>query len=229
MINVAGRRIPAKPEEEQKESEMTNLPTIDFTERLIHGSLLKCTDGRWSTQDQEDMTGKQLVALLPIKAIQRWRSNEPVETLVDTGEGLPNVADLNAAIPRSEWQPGLDGQPRPPFQLQYVVYLLDEADASIFTFANGTAGAHIAWKRLVERLSWMRALRKSIVYPLVVLDRKTMKTDWGPKLRPEFTIKDWRYLGGSGGPPLEGRPPDLIGKPVKTPSTAEELQDDIPF
>ncbi|UGX91734.1 hypothetical protein G6321_00039225 [Bradyrhizobium barranii subsp. barranii] len=207
---------------------MTNLPVIDITERLIHGSLLKCVDGRWSTQDEADMTGKQLLALMTAKAIQRWQSEGPVETLVDTGAGLPDVEELNAAIPRAEWELGLDGQPRPPWQLQYAVYLLDDADASLFTFANGTTGAKIAWQRLVDRVSWMRALRGVEVYPLIKLDSKTMKTKFGVKLRPEFTIVNWRDFGGSRGPPLGG-PQDLIGTLVKTPSAAEELHDDVPF
>ena len=63
------------------------LPAIDTSERLIHGSLLKCVDGRWSTQDDPDMTGTQLLALTTAKAIQRWQLKEPVETVVDTGTG----------------------------------------------------------------------------------------------------------------------------------------------
>lgn len=208
---------------------MTNLPTINITERLIHGSLLKCIDGRWSTQDEADMTGKQLLALMTAKAIQRWRSEGPVETLVDTGAGLPDVDELNEAFPQSEWELGLDGQPRPPWQPQYAVYLLDASDASLYTFANGTTGAKIAWQRLVDRISWMWALRRAKVVPLVKLDSKMMKTKFGAKLRPEFTVVNWRDFSDSGGPPLEGGPQNLIGKPVKTPSTAEELQDDIPF
>jgi hypothetical protein len=208
---------------------MTNLPAIDISERLIHGSLLKCVDGRWSTQDNPDLTGTQLLALTTAKAIQHWQSKEPIETLVDTGEGLPDIDELNATIPRSDWELGFDGQPRPPWQRQYVVYLLDASDASIFTFGNGTIGARIAWDHLVDRVSWMRALRGVNVFPLVTLDSKTMKTQFGTKLRPEFTIMDWRDLGGSGNPVLESAPQRAIGKPVRTPSTAEKLDDDIAF
>jgi hypothetical protein len=205
-----------------------NLPTIDTTERLIHGSLLKCVDGRWSTQDA-DMTGHQLLALTTAKAIQRGRLQEPVETVVDTGAGLPDIDELNASIPQAEWEPGLDGQPRPPWQKPFVVYMLDVADASIFTFANGTIGARIAWERLVDRVNWMRALRGTAVFPLIKLDSRPMKTKFGTKLRPEFAITDWRDLGGAGNPAIEGTPPRAIGKAVKVPTAAEELNEDIPF
>ena len=213
------------------------LPAIDTSERLIHGSLLKCVDGRWSTQDDPDMTGTQLLALTTAKAIQRWQLKEPVDTVVDTGAGLPDIDELNAKIPRTEWELGLDGQPRPPWQRQYVVYLLDTSDASIFTFANGTIGARIAWERLVDRVSWMRALRGAAVFPLITLDSRPMKTQFGIKQRPEFSITDWRDLGSTGNPALESTPPRAIegktaapvGKPVKTPTTAEALNDEIPF
>ncbi len=218
-----------------------NLPAIDTSERLVHGSLLKCVDGRWSTQDNPDLTGKALLALTTTRAIQRWQFKEPVETVVDSGTGLPDVDALNAKIPRAEWEPGLDGLPRPPWQLQYVVYLLDPADASIYTFANSTVGARIAWERLVDRVSWMRALKGVDVFPVVLLDSKPMKTKMGVvKQRPEFTIIDWRDL--SGGPAIaqqqqraiEAKPatagkPAPVGEPVKPPTTTETLDDEIPL
>ena len=213
------------------------LPAIDTSERLIHGSLLKCVDGRWSTQDAPDLTGTRLLALTTTRAIQRWQLKEPVDTVVDSGAGLPDVDELNAKIPRAEWEPGLDGQPRPPWQRQFVVYLLDTSDASIFTFANGTIGARIAWERLVDRVNWMRALRGTAVFPLIALDNRPMKTQFGTKLRPEFAIVEWRDLGSTGTPGLESTPPRAIegktaapvGKPVKTPTMTEALDDDIPY
>src|SRR6187397_267449 len=78
---------------------MMNLPTIDTSERLIHGSLLKCVDGRWSTQDGPDMTGRQLLALTTAKAIQRWLLKEPSETIVDSGAGLPDVDEAQRQDP----------------------------------------------------------------------------------------------------------------------------------
>ena len=216
---------------------MMNLPMIDTSERLVHGSLLKCVDGRWGTQDDPDMTGHQLLALTTAKANQRWQLKDLVDTVVDTGTGLPDIDVLNAKIPRAEWEPGLDGQPRPPWQRQYVVYLLDTSDASLFTFANGTIGAKKAWQRLVDRVAWMRALRGAAVFPVVVLESRPMKTQFGAKLRSEFSITDWRDLGGAGNPALESTPPRAIegntaapaGKPVEAPTTTQALDDEIPF
>jgi hypothetical protein len=64
-----------------------------------------------------------------------------------------------------------------------------------------------------------------------------MKTKVGPKLRPEFSIADWRDLNSTGTPAIESTPPRAIegktaapvGSPVSTPTTAETLKDNIPF
>ena len=179
---------------------MLNLPKIDMHERLIHGSLLRCTDGHWSTQDALDMSGRKLLALSTASALQRWQDQTPIETIVDDGEGLPDVDGLNAAIPRDEWELGLDGAPRAPWQRQFIAYLLDVDDASLFTFINSTFGAKLAVKKLIDRVGWMRALRGATLFPLIALESRQMKTRFGTKMRPEFTIVDWRDLGTTGEP-----------------------------
>jgi hypothetical protein len=212
---------------------MMNLPNIDTADRLIHGSLVKCTDGRW-TSEGVDVTGSQLLALHTVKALQRWEAQKPVETILQVPDGvLPNVDDLNAAIPKNTWEAGLNGEPKPPWQLQYVVYLLDVSDASLLTFANSTFGAKIAFERLDDRVAWMRGLRNASVLPLVKLDAKSMKTKVGPKQRPEFTIVDWReYPALESTPPtraIEGKTAAPIGKLGKAPTTTETPDDGIPF
>lgn len=65
---------------------------------------------------------------------------------------------------------------------------------------------------------------------MVALESRPMKTQFGTKQRPEFSITDWRDLSGTGKPALEGAPPRAIeGKPVKAPTTTETLNDGIPF
>jgi hypothetical protein len=101
------------------------------------------------------------------------------------------------------------------------VLLLDPSDASIYTFANGTTGAQIAWERLVDRVSWMRALRGATAFPLIKLDSRSMKTQFGTKLRPEFSIADWRDLGRTDKPAIEATTTAPVGKPINAPTTAE--------
>jgi hypothetical protein len=81
----------------------------------------------------------------------------PIETITELP--LPDADALNGAIPEAEWELGIDGKPRPPWQLNYVVYLLNPHDASVFTSINATTGQRIAFERLVDKMKFMRALR----------------------------------------------------------------------
>jgi hypothetical protein len=165
------------------------------TTRLIQGVILKCVDGRWL--DAEGQTPPaQLLVLGTIRALQCWQEQKPIDTIIEApgGEPLPDVDELNAKIPEDEWEAGLDGKPRPPWQLNYVVYLIDPETADTYTFLNSTRGAQIAVERLSDKIKWMRAMRGANVTPIVKLDSRPMKTAFGEKLRPEFTVLEWREL-----------------------------------
>jgi hypothetical protein len=211
----------------------TTLPTIDTSERLIHGTILKCIDGHWSTADG-DMTGTTLLVLHTVRAVQHWYGGKVLQTICEDQEELPDIEELNKAIPQNEWETGLDGTPRPPWQLQYVVYLLNTSDASLFTFLNSTVGAKIAWGKLRDRIKWMQALRGASVLPIVELASAIMKTgiEGVRKLRPEFRIFEDRWISledGRDGPPRINKSAPAIGKPVAPVTMKEELDDEIQF
>ena len=220
---------------------MMNLLTIDTEQRVHSRLLLKCVDGRW-TSEGVDVTGSQLLALHTLRALQRWEAQNVVETIVQAPDGvLPNVDDLNSAIPKSTWELGLDGKPKPPWQLEYVVYLLDVSDASLLTFVNSTFGAKMAYERLTDRgamdaVPFTRCQRNS---SREWLDAKTTKTKTGPKQRPEFTVIDWPDLGAIGKLALESAPPRVIegnseqrrsaSRSRRSRPRARRSTDDIPF
>jgi hypothetical protein len=229
----------------------TNLPTIsdgwDDTEgsdSIIQGTLARCVDGHWSDKDG-GVLPKQMLALTTMTVLQHWQDQKPIETILKRpGKPLPDLDELNAKIPQSQWENGIDGKPRPPWQKQYIVYLLDPSSAAKFTYANGTTGARIAVENLKDQVKWMRALRGNNVTPLVELSTKPMKTKFGQKLRPEFKIVRWIELGGGGAPvPVPQLPPateyatapdtnkyaELKMRHVKAPTTEEALDDSIPF
>ena len=222
-------------EEPKTENQVTVIPggdgfdDADAGDRLIQGTIIKCVDGHWAAKDGTTIPPEtRLIALATTTALQHWVDQMPVETIVKRGnEPLPDVKELNAAIPEAEWEEGLDGAPRPPWVKQFVVYLLEPRDASIFTFLNSTTGAAIAVDKLKDRVRWMRALRGEKVVPVVELSAKVMKTKYGQKMRPEFTVLEWRDLGGL---PATTAVPALehVGKPVEEPTLAEELNDAIP-
>jgi hypothetical protein len=125
-----------------------------------------------------------------------------------------------------------------------VVYLLNPADASTYTFINSTTGARIATERLEDKSGWMRTLRGNDVTPIVRLESRPMKTSFSGgvvKQRPEFTVIEWRDLNVKPATPQiehkaetvvepattkKGKP--SVGKPVKPVTIQEELNDDLP-
>jgi hypothetical protein len=220
--------------------------------RLIQGLLLKCVDGRWKDGDGLTPTCEML-AVATGRGVQCWKDKELLDEIVELpDEPLPDVDNLNSQIPRKEWGLGLDGQPRPPWALYWVAYLLDLESGQRYTFLNSTTGARIAVERLEDRMEVQRALRGPGVRPIVKLDARPMKTAFGQKMRPDFPIVEWRDFGGdggtllripgrggSGGGLIELKPEPVpapstptkskkVGEPVKPVSIQEELDDDLP-
>jgi hypothetical protein len=207
------------------------------TPQPIQGTILKCNDGRW-----EDTTGITPSGPLLVMAMTRylrcWHKQQWQDTVGETAdEPLPDPDELNSQIPKEEWEPGLDGQPRPPWARYFATYLLDPTTGEVWTHINSTFGARIAFERLQSKFKYMRALRGLNVVPLVELTSAPMKTKFGEKLRPEFRVVEWRDLGGTGEAPLLDKPhgaeqkprATLPGKKAAEPSVKEELNDSIPW
>jgi hypothetical protein len=218
------------------------LPVIQFdggeyNDRLVQGVILKCTDGRWKTHDGTPLPeGMQFYVFGVTKGLQRWEDERVVEEIKKKpGQPLPDVGELNAKIPQDQWGEGIDGKPRPPWQLNDVIYLLALKDAMKFTFINCTVGAKIAAARLLDRIQSMQMLRGPNVIPIVELDSRPMKTSFGQKMRPDFRIISWRDFGSptpAGLPPSTPQiadpvDPTQIGKPVEV-TTEKLLIDAIP-
>jgi hypothetical protein len=159
--------------------------------RLIRGLIAKCIDGRWNDADGHPLP-ERLLVVGTTRALQCWREQTPIDTIVEVpGEPLPNVDELNELIPKNEWETGLDGKPRPPWQLNYVAYLVAPDTADTYTYLNSTTGARIAVERLADRIEIMRRMRGADVMPIVALDSRPMNTRFGLKLRPEFRVLEW--------------------------------------
>jgi hypothetical protein len=197
--------------------------------RLLRGDRLKNVDGRWSGPGDAPVPEKML-AIGSIRAVQRWQNQKIADCIVETAaERLPHVADLNAEVPKSEWEPGLDGKPKPPWQNVWGFYLVNPDDGSIYTFINGTIGARICYEKLHDRIQMMRTFRGTQVAPIVKLDSRPMKTQFGTKLRPEFTVVGWVGLNGNTSPAIEHKPTTATLEPVAELSASEVLSDEIPF
>jgi hypothetical protein len=206
-------------------------------DRLIQGEILSCVDGQWNYRDGKDVPADKLfIALGTTEAVQGWRNRECFYRVVKKpAQPLPNIDGLNAQVPKDQWEVGLNG-PRPPYVHSFVVYLLDPADASLFTFINHTGGAAAAVRRLKDRVTWMRQLRGEKVSPVVKLGKRLHSKAYG-KWGPEFVVQDWRDLSlglsAQAAPrQIEQRqvqdPVKNIGRPVTEPVLEEILDDELP-
>ena len=161
--------------------------------RLLKGSFLKWTDtAHWVDRDGISPPSPLLVVAID-EALQKWKNNKAD---VIREKPLPDPEQLNATIPQSEWERGLDGKPRKPWAHIVIVYLVDLNTGGFFTYASATVGGHIAYDALKEAVITMRALRGSRVMPIVNLDERPMKTDFGMRRRPHFEIIGWKTPGG---------------------------------
>ena len=136
--------------------------------QVIQGQRLKFTnEATWETDDGEEIGGNPASSSPSTSPVScsAGRDQKPVETiLLAPHQKFPDVAKLNAAVPREEWIEGPDGNPRGPWQAQHVVYLLDPTTMDRFTFPTGTIGGAIAVRDLTDKVKWMRRFRGENVF-----------------------------------------------------------------
>src|SRR5215471_13981330 len=188
------------------------------SDRVTRGTVARWADTtNWVDRDGLPLPSPMLV-IGYTTILRRWKEHRPEDI---TEHPLPEPAALNAAIPIKEWEVGLDGKPQEPWKLTYVVYLVDLKTGSLFTYANNTFGAMLAYNNLEEKIAVMRMLRGEHVFPIVNLEKRPMKTNYGMKTRPHFHPIDWRSPGGSSGSQLMPQAPTpQISGPSTQPSPA---------
>ena len=205
--------------------------------QVIQGQRLKFTnEATWETDDGEEIDeNREFIAVDVARIVQRWQDQKPAETIIlAPHQKFPDVAKLNADVPREEWVEGPDGNPRGPWQAQHIVYLLDPATMDRFSFPTGTIGGAIAVRDLTDKVKWMRRFRGQSVLAVVSLRDVFMHTKFGGRQRPRFEVRRWVRFGGEGeplavtGPTLVVDPPnkatvalDDFAKPTKTPPEQE--------
>jgi len=186
-------------------------------DRVMRGTIARWASSTgWVDRDGLPLPEKMLV-IGYITVLRRWKDKRP-EYISD--HPLPDSDELNAAIPVAEWESGLDGKPRRPWNLTYVVYLVDLKTGALYTYAHDTYGAMQAYNALEEQIAVMRMLRGAHVFPIVHLEKRPWKSQtYGMQMRPHFQVVDWRASGGT--PVISPSPaPQLTGPMAVTPPTA---------
>jgi len=191
------------------------------SDRVTRGTVARWADTtNWVDRDGLPLPSPMLV-IGYTTILRRWKEHRPEDI---TEHPLPEPAALNAAIPIKEWEVGLDGKLQEPWKLTYVVYLVDLKTGSLFTYANNTFGAMLAYNNLEEKIAVMRMLRGEHVFPIVNLEKRPMKTAYGMKTRPHFHPIDWRSPGGSQLVPQSPTPqlpgPATVAAPTVAPTAA---------
>ena len=148
--------------------------------------------------------------------LRRWRDRR--QEFI-TEHPLPDLDELNNAIPIEEWETGLDGKPRKPWALTYVVYLVDLKTALVFTYMHDTFGASLAYNQLEEQIAVMRMLRGEHVWPIVHLEKRPWRSQtYGMQMRPHFQVVDWRATGAT--PVISPAPVPQLTGPMAAPTPA---------
>jgi hypothetical protein len=194
-----------------------------FSFGLSGDRLIRGTFARWNeTSGWTDRDGLPLPTTVFVigytTVLQKWKCQKAE---VISTHPLPDPDALNTAIPVSEWELDPAGKPTPPWKPTYVIYFIDLNTGALFTYANSTFGAMLAYNNLEEQIGVMRILRGEHALPIVRLEKRPMKTQYGMKTRPHLQIIDWRAPGG-GGPKLapQSPPPQLTGPAAAPTPTA---------
>jgi hypothetical protein len=174
-----------------------SLPSFNLpTDRVLIGMQANWSaETKWVDRDGLPIPSTPKLVLGMRTIPRRWLDKKPIDVIEHP---LPDVDELNASVPKP-WPAGLNGQEEPPYARYYVVHFCDPQTGALYTFANKTYGSKLAYERLEEQVSVMRALRGANVVPVVLLDQLLMKTlNFGMKPRPHFQVVDFKAPSGSG-------------------------------
>ena len=167
-------------------------PTSDTARGGRSANYLKWTaEEGW--RDRDGMPPPQPLLVISVdEFLRRWKDKEPTYI---REKPLPEIDALNATIPYAEWEKGLDGKPRPPWEFTVGVYLVSLENGERYAFTYATVGARIAQERLKEAVVTMRMIRGDRCMPLVSLAERPMKTQYKMGTRPHFEIVGWKTPG----------------------------------
>jgi hypothetical protein len=175
---------------------------------LLVGDVLKFKRGRFlAGRHEHDLTGKTLCGHAATKAWQGW-SNENVlvgEIIFgDSNEPFPETAEEAAArsIAPAKWQ------------MISILYCRDMETGEDFSFISGSFGGRMAVGNLASQILNKRQLCPGAL-PLVRLEAGEFKSrQYGMVPCPIFAITSWI---------------DPQGRPITNNTTADDLNDEIPY
>ncbi len=192
---------------------------------LIKGDIAKFVDGLWSISKAPIPKGAQFVPVKMIMAWVKWENQKPVDYVFPRANGLLPSRESLGDTDETEWEMGLDGEPKDPWQNTRVIHAVNTKTAETITITNSTVGMRIAFEALAEAVATMRTAHPHAL-PVIELSSASMKTQRGQKLRPHFRIVGWKQ----GGNPEEEINQIAAPKPKTGFETDDaSMDDEIPF
>jgi hypothetical protein len=200
-------------------------------------SLVKFTnDSEWIANDEVLSPELELVAVNVDRYVIYWKPDgsgpdRAKGYYLKPGEKFPDIEQLNADTPKSEWREAF-GKLQGPWQAQHIVRLLDPVTMDRYSFPTATDGGHTAVLELRQRTRDMRRVRGEHAFALVRLRDTFFPTRYGGRQRPFFEIVRFVTFGDDGSTVITASDtPSLVGpmKTVETPSAKETVQDEIAF
>ena len=219
----------------------------DHDDRAEQGWLVKFTnDSEWIANDEVLPPTLELVAVNIDRYVIYWKADgsgpdRAKGYYLKPGQKFPDIEQMNAATPKSEWREAF-GKLKGPWEAQHIVRLLHPLSMDRYSFPTSTDGGHAAVLELRQRTRDMRKVRGEHVFALVRLRDTFFPTRYGGRQRPYFDIVRFVTFGDDGttskssvlassdAPSLAGPTADNSGmKTVEPPSIKETLNDELGF
>jgi hypothetical protein len=209
------KNLPAEPETELDNIRRAAEADAGFEKRL------KFKKGKYFIGDDEVPLGRQYVAHATqwtkrwVKYLDGKKVDERMGKVAD-GFRPPPREDLGDND-RSKWELGDDGQPKNPWNLEFLVPMEDLENGDVAIFTTTSVGGQRAVADLCRAFA-RHAQKGRRTLPIVKLATVDMPTKaYGPVPRPEFEITGWDNEMAAG------------NVEVISPSVADDLDDEIPF
>jgi len=196
----------------------------------IHGKMLKFVNGAYVADKTEHVPiNTRLVALDVTTAWVKWKGSKPVEHRITLPGRIHPERNELPDLDQSTWEEGLNGEPSDCWRNTRYLRLIDPNTGEEYTFITDSFGGRKAVDDLKDAVRNVRYAHPAAV-PVVQLGTTMMKTNFGPKPRPQFKIIGWKNKATAPAlAEIADQREQQDGYEELHPSHGAEIHDEIPF
>jgi hypothetical protein len=171
----------------------TSNSAVQTSPRQLQGSLLTFTDKQFfagtGQYKMEIPAGTRFVVIEVRSGWKRWADGRVAEFVTTVHGHYPQRYELGFRD-EAEWPRGPGGKSADPWQDSREVALVRETDFSEYTFCTSTGGGRAAVDALQRSIANANLFRSGQM-PIVELQWRAMRTDYGMKSKPDLRIVGW--------------------------------------